>query len=114
MRQSSPPAPAMCRERHCLQEILRCAMLFPAWLARSAACLQAGSLLYFMCEDAPRMELSPPVRLPPGERQRLRKCTADVFTRYCAVCAGGPAASQQQVRPLHLSAVRAEAAHVQP
>ena len=89
-------------------------MLFSVWLTRSAACLQAGSLLYFMCEDAPRMELSPPVRLPPAERQRLRKCTADVFSRYCAVCAGGPAASQQQVRPLHLSTVRAEAAHVQP
>ena len=90
---------------------LACSAVFG--LAYEICCPQAGSLLYFMCEDAPKMELSPPVRLPPAERQRLRKYTADIFVRYCAVCAGGPAASQQQVRPLHLSAMRAEAALVQ-
>lgn len=54
------------------------------------------------------MELSPALCLQFPERQRLKKYTADIFARYCAVSAGG-VASPEHIRPLHLSVARPQA-----
>ena len=70
--------------------------------------MQAGSLLYFMFEEAPRMDLSPDVRLSAQERQRLKRYAEDILVRYCAVSTGSAAATQH-VRPLHLSTHRPQA-----
>lgn len=65
-----------------------------------------------MCEEAPRMDLQPPVRLSQGERQRLKRYSADVLARYCAVSQSALAASQ--ARPLHLSVLRPAPLLAQP
>ena len=66
---------------------------------------QAGSLLYFMFEEAPRMDLWPEVRLSASERQRLKRYAEDIFVRYCAVSS----AATQTIRPLHLSVLGPQA-----
>lgn len=69
--------------------------------------LQAGSLMYFMCEEAPRMDsLAPSVRLAPSTRERLKKYTTLIFTRYATVAAGAQLTASQQARALQASALR--------
>jgi hypothetical protein len=68
--------------------------------------LQAGSLLYFMCEEAPRMDsLAPAVRLASSTRERLKTYTSLVFTRYATVAAGAQLTASQQARALQANAL---------